>query len=419
MRRAAYLKCLIFAPLCANFVIPSQPPARISPGLKARGGYEEIAQEPVLSRDHVASQKTWIVIGGGVYDVAGYLQKHPGGHKVLSKYFYGQDATEAFAATKHSQGAHKLLERFRVGELESANRHAVNLKGSSWAGKLFTREDRFQIHKVLGVYVLLHYLYRHIRVFAGNPTGGFTGSWLSLLMVIPHAMLSLSSLIFHIPRERVAEKPMIWQEFRAHNICFALRSFLCFTLLWIAQHAEMQGSHFAVALRGVCVLGSAALCLGAMRAADWATARLREKSAESTTATMPYWEGCSQRTQGRFKAFYMLAQILATGGCLASFNLFWPFAIMLPIQLASLLMTLVRKGILSTKGYHLIYTASLVVPFFVGWISSPALFSGLAVGGLGLFYLRRCLPHGASSAKYMLWTPVAVSRVMLFHRLGC
>ena len=28
-------------------------------------------------------------------------------------------------------------------------------------------------------------------------------------MVIPHAMLSLSSLIFHIPRERVAEKPSL------------------------------------------------------------------------------------------------------------------------------------------------------------------------------------------------------------------
>jgi hypothetical protein len=36
---------------------------------------------------------------------------------------------------------------------------------------------------------------------------------------LPHAVLSLSSLIFEsVPRERVIGKPMIWQEFRLHNI---------------------------------------------------------------------------------------------------------------------------------------------------------------------------------------------------------
>ena len=57
---------------------------------------------------------------------------------------------------------------------------------------------------------------------------------------------------------------------------------------------------------------------------------------------------------------------MATLGCLANGNPLWPLCIALPIQLASLLMTLVRKGLLTARGYHLLYTASLCVPFVVG-----------------------------------------------------
>jgi len=59
---------------------------------------------------------------------------------------------------------------------------------------------------------------------------------------------------------------------------------------------------------------------------------------------------------------------MATLACLAVSNPAWPLAVLLAIQLASLLMTLVRKGILSTRGYHYFYTASLVAPYFVAMI---------------------------------------------------
>jgi len=305
-------------------------------------------------------------------------------------------------------------------EEAAAHEHRHGFLGSSLLGKFFTREDRFQIHKVLGVYVLLHYIYRHFRVFAGHPTAGFDGSWASFLTVVPHALLSSSSFIFHVPRERVADRPMIWQEFRGHNVTFALRSALSFFLMWFAAHAQAVGAGARVvqALQGLAVCGSAAAAVASMRIADAITRNLRADSRESTTATMPYWEGCSEQTQRYFKAFYTYAQVMATAGCLAALNPCWPFVIMFPIQLASLLMTCVRKGALSTKGYHLIYAGSLAVPFFVGMASAPRLFPLLVVLGT-LLYLARCrLPRGTTGAKYILWAPVATARVALFAQTG-
>ena len=72
---------------------------------------------------------------------------------------------------------------------------------------------------------------------------------------------------------------------------------------------------------------------------------------------------------------------MATLGCLANGNPLWPLCIALPIQLASLLMTLVRKGLLTARGYHLLYTASLCVPFVVGECSGVAV-RGAFVGGV-------------------------------------
>ena len=104
----------------------------------------------------------------------------------------------------------------------------------------------------------------------------------------------------------------------------------------------------------------------ALNAAAVATIKLREDASETTTETMPYWAGASPSTIRRFKGFYAYCQWMATLGCLANGNPLWPLCIALPIQLASLLMTLVRKGLLTARGYHLLYTASLCVPFVVG-----------------------------------------------------
>lgn len=379
------------------------------------------ASQVLLSFDEVRYHKHWIVIGSEVYDVEPYLARHPGGSKVFQPFFHGGNATEAFAEAGHSRGAMRLLSAFRVGRLEDVKSLPVapEVTGLSKLRKFFTREDRFQVHKFLGIYCLLHFFYRIGRSLAGRGPGGFDGSWWSLATVLPHALLSGSSFIFHVPQERVEGQPMIWQEFRAHNVNFAFRSAIGFVLLWAVEHAKLvgAGASFVRALQVAAVVASVAAGFAAMTMADSITNRLRLNKKQSTTETMPYWDGCSAQTEARFKTFYAYCQIMATAGSTAMVNLMWPFVIMLPIQLASLLMTCVRKGVLSTRGYHYIYFASLCIPFFVG-CASESLFPLLMVAGWMLFQTRRKLPRGTTGAKYILWAPVGAARVALAAAAG-
>ena len=229
-----------------------------------------------------------VKIDGHDVDVTDYAREHPGGAAVLRK-FHGRDASKAFHAAKHSKAA---LDRMKALQPEA------KAKTVSRASKLFTHEDRSQVHKVLGLWCLGHYVVRiHRGIWSADPTGGLRGPN-ALLWVLPHALLSLSSIKFHVPRERVAKKPMIWQEFRAHNIIFALRSFACAAL----AAASLDAS---TVTRERAALGASTAVLASLIAADVATARLREDSSETTTGTMPYWAGASPATIGRFKYFYV------------------------------------------------------------------------------------------------------------------
>ena len=79
-------------------------------------------------------------------------------------------------------------------------------------------------------------------------------------------------------------------------------------------------------------------------------------------------------------------------------------------------MTLVRKGLLSARGYHYGYTASLIAPYFVGlrsmiYMRSPD-FPVMLVLAYTLYQLRR---RGVS--KYALWVPVVAGRMLFGDQL--
>ena len=188
--------------------------------------------------------------------------------------------------------------------------------------KLFTREDPIGVHKYLGMFCLINFIGRYRQMLFTDPAAGLGTRghpWFAIACLVPHALLSLSSLIFHtVPKERVVGKPMIWQEFRAHNILFGVRSVLTSLATALAIKAGNGPTVRLVAqiFCGICVLSA---CYGA----DMATAKLRTIDWESTTATMPYWEGCSIETQKRFKGFYAYCQFMATLVCLVSASTFF------------------------------------------------------------------------------------------------
>lgn len=388
-----------------------------------------------------ADQPCIFTIHGVRYNVTAWAKAHPGGVNVLHK-FHGKDATKAFAAADHSKMAHEMLRQFAIAEDSTINVAPTNdtafdttsrniietLEATSpssiavfeqtksrrprWVQKLFTKEDPIGVHKTMGVFVLLHFLYRYGQMYFGDPSAGFGTRMgkgpglIAPLCLIPHAVLSLSSLIFHtVPRERVVGKPMIWQEYRVHNIAFGLRSVITAFLSWLTIYKGNTAGWRRLAVVGCCVTA-----LTANIVADEGTRRLRAETTESTTATMPYWDGCSRETQKKFKTFYAYCQFLATGACITVGNPAWPLSVLLAIQLASLLMTLVRKGLLSAKGYHIGYTITLIMPYFVAMRSmmySKSLdFPIMAAMGWMLYQLR-C--RGVN--KYVLWLPLYAFRI--------
>lgn len=255
-------------------------------------------------------------------------------------------------------------------------------------------------------------------MFFGDPSAGLGTRMgrgpgiFAAACLLPHALLSLSSLIFRtVPQERVVGQPMIWKEYRVHNIVFGVRSVVASFLAWLSYYAG-----HAPPIRRLAVVGSCAAVLLANWAADQGTARLRVNNLESTTATMPYWEGCSVETQRRFKRFYAYCQFMATLACVAVGNPAWGLAVLLAIQLASLLMTLVRKGIISARAYHIGYTISLIMPWFVGirdtFIMKSPDFAVLVGLGWILYQLRR---RGVN--KYALWVPVCAARIAVGDQL--
>lgn len=264
-----------------------------------------------------------------------------GGAKILRK-FHGRDASKAFEAAHHSKEAYAMLKDFLV-EQKMEDENAVDAaepaatavevqpvstdtipemtlrrRFSRFRHKLFTKEDPIGIHKYLGVFCLINFAGRYRQMYFGDPAAGLGTRghpWFAIACLIPHAILSLSSLIFHtVPKERVVGKPMIWQEFRVHNILFGVRSVLASLATALAIKA---GNGPRVRLAATLFCGAA--ILGANYGADVATDKLRSQERESTTATMPYWEGCSIQTQLRFKGFYAYCQFMATLACLVSF----------------------------------------------------------------------------------------------------
>jgi ferredoxin-NADP reductase len=249
----------------------------------------------------------------------------------------------------------------------------------------------------MGVISLLNYFYLLFDCLYSGATAEMTlrsvdGSFIGLTWV--HTILSLSALQFLIPRTRTGILPMIWQEFRAHSIVFAVRSFLIINALYFFFHSKDEyTSTTAIMVR-------LAFVLLAMKLADVSTEYLRENRKETTTASMPYWSDCPSSLQSAIKYFYTHSQFMATIVCLFA-EIPYVLAVAFPIQIASFLMTLVRKNIIPAFWYHMLYGGSLLIVYLIN-AADPRLYPIILIG-IALIYARVHLKLN----KYVLWTLVA------------
>lgn len=210
------------------------------------------------------AQPIILTIHGITVDVSSWARAHPGGEAILRR-FHNRDATHAFDAVGHSEFARTTLQDFSLEsrkfvlspvENDKASLLLVGATKMNWRRKLFTKEDPIGLHKYCGIYVLLHFVYRYTQAIFGDPSTGFGTRRglgpdpISLLFVLPHALLSMSSLIFHtVPRERVVGKPMIWvgifgtQCFPPSHSKIPLQGFLSFSVYFSFLLLSSNHSH--------------------------------------------------------------------------------------------------------------------------------------------------------------------------------
>ena len=346
-----------------------------------------------------------MTIKGKEYDLTEFARRHPGGERILREY-HGKDATEAFLKQHHSPQAVKMMQTYRVYGSDESSADTTDPPtvesgtGHFWLRRLFTREDPYGVHKSLGLFVLVHFAFyfgwlatvqgrefRDLDMWQDDPRG--------IAAVAAHGVLSASSFIFNVPRERVEGAPMIWQEFRAHNAAFAMRSVCVYAIWWMNRHGG------GILGKAQARLAAVSVVIGTIVVADAITERLRSLDDQTTTRTMPYWSGVSPSTVKAIKQFYMWSQIGATLTVMVSESPAVIFVPLFGIQLSSFLMTLVRKGLIESWHWHLFYGFSLAMGFlpFSRWPKDWV--KGLL--GTSILHFARLYVF---ESKYVMWIGV-------------
>ncbi|CAB9502169.1 expressed unknown protein [Seminavis robusta] len=158
---------------------------------------------------------------------------------------------------------------------------------------------------------------------------------------------------------------MIWPEFRLHSIAFGTRHVI--TTVLSLNNLWPQNLWLHALTRAVIVVGT--IQVASIITKKWGC---REKR---TTNAMPYPKSVTPEQEQEVKSGYTRAQFSATKACQlpdATMN----FAPLLGIQMAPLLMTLVRKGKATSYTYHRVYSASLFLGYvmvFIRMIMEPHL----------------------------------------------
>ena len=252
---------------------------------------------------------------------------------------------------------------------------------------LFTREDPIQLHKTLGISCLVSFVYRFVYVGAADMN--FSAAPSTMLTLILHASLSISSLIFHIPTKRIVEGSRIWPEYRLHSIVFACRSLACMAVTWYELRKGVAAPmYFANAL----------IVLSTLALADLGTWWVGEASRSSTIQDL--------HAPAAMRFFFSVMQFHATAGCLLGVRRFSvQFMYVWVIQFTAFLMTLRRKNLAAhhplVSGYGIMLTAGFLV----------SMNDHLSVGAFALSQamanFAACARLGLRMPKYVLWAGFA------------
>jgi hypothetical protein len=260
--------------------------------------------------------------------------------------------------------------------------------------KLFTNEDNVQVHKFLGMLSVCSFIYRYFWVYPTTGTLGFDGRWIDHVTIALHLALSTSSLIFHVIRRRILNRPMIiWEEYRLHAIIFSTR---CFSVYVLGCLRPFEGTMLERVLIPLVVLAHHV-------GADRVTALYGSKDGV-TTVRVTDGHRAEIKTVLRFYAFYQftaLASHLQPNARLADLG----FNTFIAIQSSAFLMTLYRKGLITEMSHAFWYTSCLLVSMWHIFLNCG---NGLFIAKLTAAYFLRT---ELKLDKYVLWLAFALFSV--------
>lgn len=225
--------------------------------------------------------------------------------------------------------------------------------------KLITHEDPIHFHKTFGLLSLVSFIYRYGYMYYTRGDLGFSGSTLDVVTMLVHMMLSTSSLIFHVLKARLYNRPMmIWEEYRLHAIVFTTRCMSVFAYGLFRPLAPSKG--FSEDLEYVALF---VLVMVHHVVADLITQKYGSKAGHTTVRIDDSKDSVITTLFLRFYAFY---QVTAVGShvipndklCELGYNT------LIAIQSSAFLMTLYRKNLIVQRSHAMWYTSALLVSIF-------------------------------------------------------
>jgi len=172
---------------------------------------EESVMDDLEFRRRVTKGESLVIFEGGVYDLQGFTQSHPGGFQILEEYI-GRDITEAFRGLEdgihdHSRSALKQLLRMRIGSLGSRDKNMSSSQN-------LTHSQDFGLDRSKAIVFQVGRLGRHYHEWVHSPDMNsepmrffqhpfleyFSGTswWLVPLVWLPIAACSIIHTYFYL-----------------------------------------------------------------------------------------------------------------------------------------------------------------------------------------------------------------------------
>jgi hypothetical protein len=227
--------------------------------------------------------------------------------------------------------------------------------------RLTTHEDYFNTHKICGVLVLGHFIYRLLLWYQNDFNGIYMdySQWTPFWIII-HLFLHITSFSFKLSSHRNRTYNIIWPEMRWHSMIFAYRSLLAMLVQWLGNKSYIDKIYVDI-MKSLIILGTIIL-------ADVVT--YYYKNDATTMRGNPYPKWVPSWYIPYHNLYYSISQIMATMNILFYDDMGKLFLLLIPIQTAPLCMTLVKKGIIDQFGWHFYYTIALGINYIYGFINN-------------------------------------------------